>query len=213
MKEDLLFERWVNLLNRIDKDVIKILKIQQIYKGLNDIINKNNELKNTKNAFYGWMATVYLDSVVMGIRRHIKKRRNTISLIRLLDEIKRNHKVISRDRYIKMYSGPEFIANKEFDEFAGVSQPFIDVNQIEKDIVELKKKADYIEKFADKMIAHLDELEIVEFPEYTEVQDCIEYLKNLVKYYMRIICLTYDDYEISFHDWQRIFRQPWIRTA
>ncbi len=104
-----------------------------------------------------------------------------------------------------------FVANKDFDNFVGVDKEYIDSNEVKRDLANLKEKSEYIEEYADKMIAHLDDSEIKELPSYIEVKECLEFFKNIIKKYLVLIHGISDDFEPNFlHDWKKIFRYPWI---
>jgi hypothetical protein len=101
MNEEALFEKWNKWLYTIYNDFLRISTIQHIYIELQEIIDKNSNIQ-VGNLFYWWMDNVYIDSVVMGIRRQLDTKKY-ISLIRLLKEVKDNTTVISRKRFVSLW--------------------------------------------------------------------------------------------------------------
>jgi hypothetical protein len=92
---------WNAWLNIIFKDVQRLLIQQQIYAEVRAIINANKSIQEG-SSFYGWMNDVYIDSMVIGVRRQVDMDRRTVSLVRLLDGIAHKPGAVTRQGYISL---------------------------------------------------------------------------------------------------------------
>ena len=139
----------------ICEDLRRILTFNHIYNELWKII-ENNEILQKDNLFYWWLGQIYFDAITIGIRRFIGKRKDSISLIRFLEEIK-------KDRAYNL---------KE-----------INVQGDIKNIEDITKK---IKDVTNERIAHRGLQEIENIPNYEEVQYAISCLEGVVKKYFEI---------------------------
>ncbi len=150
----------------------------------------------------------------MGIRRQIKIDDDSISFARLLKEISDTPEVLSRNRFVALYKGStvEHFADRDFDEFAGKEGNHVDPSLVKKDFENLKEKAKELEKYADKRIAHLDKRKPKTIPKFKDVDDCIDFLEELMKkYYLLFHAKSLlSILPVYQYDWKAIFREPWL---
>ena len=79
-------------------------------------MKSNNPELNFDNIFYNWITNTYADSMAIGVRRLIDRTKGTISLWRLLNDMKNNAKYFSREWYLTMYDGSfKNLGNNVFD--------------------------------------------------------------------------------------------------
>jgi hypothetical protein len=213
MDEDALLEKWNSWLDIIQADIQNVLTNHHIYLEVQEIINKNPKIQ-IGSAFYELMADVYHESMVMGIRRQLDNRKDSISLKRLLDEIIQNTEILSRNHYVKLYKIlPSHIAHRDFDNLAGEGREYFEPIIAKEDLRLLELKAKNLKTFGNKKIAHMDKSELNELPTYGELNDCIEYLKVLIEKYLRIFRAgSYEIIPAFQYDWKEIFKYPWIEN-
>jgi hypothetical protein len=218
MDENRLFKKWNDWLSIIHTDIQWLLTNYYIYKEIHEIVKKNENIQKN-NAIFAWMSTVCTDYLVMGIRRQIDKRKDSISIVRLIEAIKKNPKVIYRKRFVGMYEAtpnmvralPKYFGNRDFDKLAGVDREYIDPKILDSDIIGLKLKAEKIKEVANKMIAHIDEDDFKDCLSQDEIEDCLDYLEALLKKYLSLFRATdYDIIPVFQFDWLRVLREPWI---
>jgi hypothetical protein len=211
INEDTLFEKWNEWLSIIHEDIQWICTNYFIYGEIQKIIQKNKNLQEN-NAIYYWMSMIVVDSVVIGIRRQLCKRKDTISFVKLLEAIKRKSKVISRKRFVSLYTTlPHNFAHGNFDRLAGVGKEYIDVDIINIDLNDLKCKTKDIEKYANNRVAHFGNGDYKYIPTHDEIQSSLDYLKDLLKKYLLIFrAEDWDIIPIFQFDWLKPFREPWI---
>jgi len=160
------------------------------------------------------MGNVYATTTVIGIRRQLDTDKDSVSFARLLKEIQENSEVLSRDRYVALHEGsviPVQIASSHFDRFAGAGYPYVNSARVDLDLCILKQKAAGIRKFANKRIAHFDRSDFANLPTYAELDDCLDYLEDLLKKYLALFrAEMHSIIPVWQFDWKAIFRVPWI---
>ncbi len=139
----------------------------------------------------------------------------------LLGEICKIPKTLSRNRFVSLYKTDrtknssldmDFLANEDFNEFAGCGCEYIDSTLVHQDFIELKRKVNTIEDYADKRLAHFDKSPPDVIPTFEELDECIDFLEHLMqKYYLLFrgegLLAILPVYPSA---WKDIFREPWI---
>lgn len=218
MMDDILFKKWYEWIDIIYLDIRPLLIIRYVFRKVKDII-KNNPKINKHNLFYDFLGSVYVDSAVMGIRRHVKISGDSISFARLLKEICDKPEILSRKRFVNLYkgSGVENVASEDFDDLVGKGRNYINPNRVKSDLKKLKKIAKKCEKYADWKVAHIDKQAIkknltLKGLKFKDIDSCIDFLEELIKKYyflFRALDLPYI-LPTPQYDWETIFREPWL---
>jgi len=104
---DALFQQWKGWLDTIHVDVRGLHVSRYIYRTVIDIVKSNPNIQ-TDDTFYGWMTTNYVASQVIGIRRQLDNRADSVSLARLLQEVIKSPQVLSKERYLAFYKADGF---------------------------------------------------------------------------------------------------------
>jgi archaellum component FlaC len=208
------FEKWNKWLNQIRDDVEMLVEHQKIFSDLREVVTNNLNLQKEKNnPFVNFIWDSYVGNTLITIRRQLKKN-NDNSLVKLLHEIKDTPQLLSRIRFVNLFSSAKHVeANIIFSqEFSRIDEDHIDPGRVEHDIYNLKVISKKVEDVADKRIAHHDMLPPKSEPDLKEVNECIDYLVELLKKYWFLFTgerIT-GDLQPSLDDWQEIFRMPWI---
>ncbi len=213
MDNDRKFQEWNGWLDKIYSDIQQLLINRHIFNEVQEIIRSNPQVQ-IGSVFYDWMGIVYPSAQVMGVRRQLDNRKDSISLIRLLKEIINCPGVLSRERYLSMYEGsepPADVPNSEFDRYAGRNGQYIDPIRVGEDLENLKLKAEKIKNFATKRVAHFDHRDFEDLPTFGELDEVLNYLEELLKKYLLLFRSQGGDIVPTFlYDWKKIFRYPWI---
>lgn len=103
---------------------------------------------------------------------------------------------------------------QEFDRLAGRGALNINPQMVSDDLRILKDKVSKIRNFANKRIAHFDEYSFKDFPTFGDLDDCLDFMEELLKKYMLLLHADSSDILPSFlYDWEKIFRYPWIEST
>ena len=187
---DQKFQKWGKWLETIRYEVTDLVRSKHIFWKLGDIV-KNNPKIQKPNSFYKFAGDTYIAYSVMGVRRQIKYSRQSVSFVRLLEEIRKNPCVLSRENI-----------------------EHFDPNIAQQDWNKLKFLGGKFEEFADKRIAHYDKRLIENVPSFGELDACIDFLAELTEKYWLLLKsadISNDWISTPVEDfWEEIFRQPWI---
>ena len=211
---DKTFLKWIQWLDVIYKEITGLSVNRHIFWEVQEIIKKNKKIQ-TPSSFYEFLGSAYASLAVMGIRRQIKIDKQSISFARLLDQIAKTPSVISRRRFVALYgTDPRMIemGERDFKKFSNTSGQHIDPTIVTADLERLRTKASKCEKFADMRVAHFDKRALKNPPTFKDLDDCIDYLEELLKKYtliFRATCLT-SVLPTWQYEWKDIFLHPWV---
>ena len=207
------FAKWNRWLEIIYDQVTDLDVYRHIFWEVQNII-KNNQRIQKPSSFYTFLGTSYVALAVMGVRRQIKQGRQSIAFARLLQEIIDTPHVLSRERFVALYTGSvvSHFADRDFDQFSGNGKEHIDPNIVKQDLEKLKKLGLKCEEFADKRIAHYDERAPSNLPTFNELDACIDYLEELLKKYWLLFraAALLSVLPTWQYDWKEIFQEPWL---
>ena len=212
---DQKFEKWKKWLDQIYCQVVDLVTTQRIFSEVWAIVERNPKLQKP-NSFYKFLNDTYAAYGISAVRRQIKPHKDSISFARLLKEIIVTPDVLSRDRFVDLYSANmKNIANDLFDkEFSTKYIDHIDPNIVQWDLYRLETHGNKLEDFADKRIAHYDKRAPQHIPTFAELDACIDCLEELMRKYWLLFKASDlgDNLVLEFTEDYRheIFRQPWI---
>lgn len=217
------WNRWLgdaNLDGSIAHELATLAVIREIYSGLTQMVANNNNLQK-HSAFYSFLQTTYSQSVLMYIRRQVRKDKDSSGLIMLAEDIKKNSELITKDFFSNL-----FIINKPIEDrdewkrfgercfekhFGGALGCRLDPHIIEEDIRRLVKIFDDSSSFTDKRLAHLDKREPTSIPIHSEIESWCDVLNEiLIKYMLIFRAVDYKVAPILVHDWKSIFHNAWL---
>ena len=207
------FNKWSKWLEVIEKEVTNLFRFQHIFNEVQEIIKKNPKIQKP-SSFYEFMGTSYVSFIVMGIRRQIKIDNQSISFARLLKEIIETPEILTRKRFVALYSSGigEELGNRDFNLFAENGADHIDSSKIQEDFEKLKQVGKKLEDFADKRIAHRDKREPKTIPIFQDIDDSISFFGELLKKYVLLFRAEGLPFVLPVYqyDWKEIFKHAWL---
>jgi AbiU2 len=205
-------EKWLRWIEVIKSEITDLVVTNHIFHETQKLIANNSKLP-TSNDFYGYLRYTYVTHVVMGLRRQIKVKPESISMSRLLCEVSENPQILSRAHFVSLYVGSEHAshANDDFDKFATPDATHINADLVKKDLEEFKRAVKKCECLSDRRIAHRD-TRAVDEPTYDDIEQCICLLDKLYsKYYLLFRASSMHPLLPAWqYDWKEVFRTPWI---
>lgn len=203
------------MLNVIKAEVEKLITNRYIYIEIRNIFDNNSQISRLHD-FFWWIYRNHLNYALMSIRRLYDEHRDCDSLLRFLKIISSGPTILSREKYVDIFRGRggEERANSMYDKIVGEGKDHIDPKEVEKEIEILREKKEKFEELIDKRFAHLDSGEVTRIPKTEDLEDILEYLKDLtIKY--SILFDGLDHLEIGpscSTNWTDIFKIPWIQS-
>ena len=213
MTVDPKIKKWSGWLkNHVTPEVSQLLWSSNIYAETR-LIASSNPAINTSNRFYEWIDRNYVDTTLMGIRRQLDDHKDAASLKKLLSDMKENYHLLTRKRYLGLYSEEmQNVGNKDYDNLAGESVNTFPVEKLEKDLNKLEDINNLHKTYIDKRLAHHQKITTLNpMGTYQDLDDAIIIFKEItVRYYLLLLAETIELFTSPKRDWKSIFSQAWI---
>ncbi len=197
---------------------VRALRVNQhVFWEVQQIITKNPNLRKP-STFYGWMGNMYAAAMSVAVRRLIDKSRDTVSFVRLLEQLRSNPSCVSREAYKKRFANPSLPRNyidRDYGGLVGQGMAIPDQNAIAHEINSLKKSAEPLKRFVDENIAHSARRKTNGLPKFKDLDDAIEVLDAMCMRYLHLFRGTGMTTALPTwqYDWKEIFRYAWISDS
>jgi hypothetical protein len=209
--------KWKRWLNDLRDEVSQLLISREVYIEVRNIVAANPAVR-TNNRLITWMTWNYVQGMLIGVRRLVDSRTDTISLVRLLREMEMHSDLLTREAHVQLYSedDTEWQAHGTFDNLAGEGASAYPRDKLLNDRERLLVLWKKLKPLANKRIAHLDEAKNVgSLPKYQDLDDIVDEIERQVKHYCLLIEAR--DYvslqPVPQYDWKAIFRVPWLSES
>jgi len=210
-------EKREQLLRQIDKveaDARRLALDHYIYREVRSIVSENSNLQG--GYFFTWMFDNFVVTTAMSVRRLADGRSDVVSLRNLLQELRENPHLFSRDYFVELCSRgnlPEEIHQRTYDRLVGHDMEQLSRRHIGREIAELEEKTRLIRDLANRKFAHSARAgEPEELPTFETLEDCLDFFQELVKKYMVLMRGTAITTLLPTfqYDWKQPLRFPWI---
>lgn len=206
------FERWFQWIERIKADLTQIINHKQVYSYFIEMVNANIEhIKNNEGIlFCDFVRECYAVQAAISIRRHVKIKEDSISLMKLLVQIKESANQFSYEFYLTRYPVNGFEWQKSTFQSFSKDGKIISEETIDDDMQELKNIGHQVSNFVDRVIAHLDKRGSDEKVTYGDLDQAIDLLNKITcKYITLITSAGYMSLQPTIQfDWRNIFTVP-----
>ncbi len=210
-----ILSRWREWLDRIREDVLHLHLNRHVWRDLVAIVRSNPAIPEPGHIM-GWFAALYSTTQAIGIRRHADLDKQSITLARLLEQIRGRPDVMSRSRYLRFYHDADERERKrahaEYDSFSGGGRDVISVTLVAADLAQLGESTKRIAKYATRLLAHLDARGIDDIPTYDDLDIALAELERLLKKYTLLLrCEALASAEpVLQYNWKSALTVPWI---
>ena len=206
------FQKWEDWCEKIKDDLMQLINYKQIHDYFIGVANANLEhiKANEGILFCDFVRKCYGIQAAVGIRRHIKSGDDSISLMRLLEQIKKCANQFTYEFYLQCYpiDGHEW-QRSTFDSFSDDGK-VISEQKIQDDIQELNKIGGKVTSLVDRGIAHLDKRGIEGAVTYNDLDECLDLFNSIARKYITLLTsAAYLTLQPAIQsDWQKIFTVP-----
>jgi hypothetical protein len=210
--DDELYERLNGELDRVYAEVRSLRVNQHVCWEVQKIIRNNPNLRKP-STFYGWMGNLYAAAMSAAVRRLVDRRKDTVSFVRLLENVKAKPSCVSRKAYKKRCTNPNLplkYLDKDYDGLIGPVMPHPDPVKIADEIRKLKERTEPLRRFVNEHVAHNAIQQSKSLPTFQELDDAIDMLEALAKRYLHlfrgaVLTLALPTWQ---YDWKAIFHYP-----
>jgi HEPN superfamily AbiU2-like protein len=202
--------RWVAWLDTIWNDVIPMMAARQIWRGYMHLIRANPPVE-TPGTFHSWVTSNYARTQAIGIRRQTDVRTDVVSLGRLLPEVEQFPRVVSRARYVALYSPNDIdSANRDFDTHVGAGRDHLDPADVARDRARLAKSAQPVRHWVDKQVAHWDQGQFTDTITLAEIHRSLDDVIDLADRYRTLLTASAMVRRVVLSAWESVLtRGAW----
>lgn len=214
--------KWLCWMKDIENEISHLLGDVEAFRRVREIVNANPRIQKP-HRFYRYLYDSYISHAIIGLRRQLKRDTDSISLVRLLEEIAKAPQELSFNYYCSLLTQSLAqtelaIIKNDFKRHADASGTHVCPQMVEDDLDRLRKTTIACEEYADKRIAHRDKGEPKLIKTYEDLEDELNNSLNVLQQ-------TYEKYYVLFHagsitvkptyqgDWKAIFSEPWMRDS
>ena len=205
--------KWRRWLDRLYPEIQSLVIARHIYLKVGAIVQHNSRIQ-TPGDFAAWITRNYVLATSVSVRKLCDRRSDSISLYRLLDEIRRDPSVVTRRTFLQLYSVEDrCLAHRSFDRIAGTGRARLPASVVELDIQVLKRTERGIRRYVNKYAAHLDARNVRRrLPTFADLDSCVDQLHRLYVKYERLLSSRRPNNLLPTwqYEWTRVFRIPWI---
>lgn len=211
MRTDPRFQKWCKWIDTILDDIQQVYFHRSMYDGLRTLVAKYDQ-QDKDTLFFAFLQNIFVDSLAMGIRRHIKTDGDSVSLAGLLSELQSAPYLVTREDYYSLWQRQDIMNRafmaRDFALFASQDAPHIDLGLVQNDLRDLKKTCEAAVHLADRRIAHHDKRGLDYDIPLQKLLNALELVVKLAKKYY--LLFTAKDMEMcpvpTILPWPR----PWI---
>ncbi len=205
--------RWKRWLRHVYDEIVEMALDRHVYREVQAMIAANTNL-HVPSVFFDWMSRTYVADLAVAIRRQTDKDTRSISLLRLIRDVRDHPEVMSRRRFVGLY-GPgrmRTLGHRDFERFAKKGSDQINPTVIHKHERELLAAERKLRRFVNKHVAHRSRFPMRHLPTYGDLDTCLDVLERLLKEYKLLIEAAGLSRVVPViqYDWRRPFRVAWI---
>jgi len=203
--------KWQRWQGQIEHELVSLLGSRQIYKSYGEIVTGNEAVQKGGPLFHNWIVDNYVTYVAMAIRRQADTDSDSVSLARLISDIRDHPESMTRVAHVAFYENfiVEGYGDRAFTANAGPGD-YIDPTIAEKDLEELREVSLSVSQLASRTIAHKSTRQVPELT-FNDIDECIEVIKKIAQKYILLLSAAHNVLEPVMDDWQTIFTMKWIK--
>jgi hypothetical protein len=208
------FERWRRWAEKIRDDLQGIVNYQQVYEYFIEMANANLEHINENHGhlFCDFVHRCYGVHAATGIRRHVKSDKDSISLMKLLDQLQKGSSQFTYEFYLQQFPLQKDKWEWQKSTFAGFSEngQTLSAQMVLEDQEAIRIVAGKVSDFTDRAIAHLDQRGIEEAVTYYDLAESLSLFNRIACKYITLFAgEAYTTLKPTIlYDWTKIFLVP-----
>jgi hypothetical protein len=194
-------EKWETWIDSIRRQVVHLMDFRRWNAVYEDVVN-NNPALNPNNQMLYYFRYVYKDYAVLAVRRLVKRDKDSITLIGLIDDLIENHTMLTRSWTYEMFRRPlpggftydasmsDHLAGLHWKNYCDASGQYLDKGPLEVDLIELEEATQLLVHISDREIAHNDKRKVdPQFtrPTYDSLDNALALIERLTKKYTLIL--------------------------
>ena len=217
INSDKRLAKWTGWLwNHIGPEIHSLHVNREMWLGTQQIIAANPTLP--RSYWWQFMSDTYGTMLAVALRRQVEAKDGVITLGRLVLEISNTPTHLSRDYYLTRYGTDDtrlpWARQHWAEEFAGDVGDHLDPKIPVADLERMTNAVARVKAVADRHLAHRDRRAVPadSVAALGEAHDAIDVIGSIYRRYMCLMTGVENAVLLPpfDHDWQAVFRQPWI---
>ena len=199
-------------LGKIRSEVIHIAHMDDVFWQIQAVIQSNPAI-DRPGIIQDWIARAYSDSVLAGLRRLGDRRRDNLSLWRVLESMKACTSLITRVWYVEMHEAElKRLANEWFDDLIGVGKRNLNSATISEKQKELEAALESVVNFANENITHLAAKPTGAIVTFLDVRKALARAFRVFTWCSRLLDSTVplSAVPVNLENWLKDLRVPWL---
>jgi hypothetical protein len=205
---------WNGWLDIISQDIFDLAMNRHTLRELRKIVAANREIQEP-GFFHEWLETLYATTQAVGVRRQNDNSNDVVSLRRLLESLKANANLLTRERFINLYPlrMRDCHAEDTFDKYCGSGRDYLDQAVMDKLLKRLDDTATAVHQLVSKRIAHHVQGASA-IATFDDLDKALDSLEDVLKHTVMILQADglHTAVPVNLENWKAIFRKPWIPT-
>lgn len=224
--DDSVWDRWLREIEIIKEDLSQAVDDQAVFRHFLNVVNENSDWIETHhgNEFVWFVFSCYVDRAIMQIRRQIKNKDDSHSLVRLLSQMHKCADQITYAYYLKRFPATNpridwqrvtfrnFVKRDATGCLSIDDETAISLDLIAEHLGQVDALRQPTEDIADKFIAHIDKKRLPKDIKFDDIKAMIDLLDRLCsQYYCLLTSKGYSTLEsVRTSPWQQIFFVPLV---
>lgn len=227
VKAENVLDEWRRDFGVIYADVQDLAVQRHLYREIIALAAANPELEHVSSDVFEWMAKVYSHAAVVAVRKQVDRGPDTTSLRRLLLAIAHRPELLSREAYVvrgvASRNSPQpgeleafrQIAEKRFDELAGVGAPSLTAPAAMADVARLDAAVAAIRQYTNRLVAHRGKGGAAKLPTWDELNVAIDTIAELIRKYNELLAAGLAPQLVPTwqYDWKDSLRVAWMGAS
>ncbi len=218
-----VIRNWKGRLELIERELDDLVLHIRLFKRVAEIVERNSKI-NKPNHFYRFLDWAFNQATAMSIRRLMGTKPDERLLGKLLYDIKANCHLISRKRFLAIWSNDPESATRAFSDLCGDGVDCLQKCLVQKDIERIGQVCKEINRYATQWVAHdlgskknscgrLVRPETVGL-NLANFEDAASVLVEVFNRYNQLLGGPKVAFEsmVFTYKWDDIFKTPWIEA-
>lgn len=212
-KDTVRWQQWIR--EDLFQDVVGLFYERAMYRDYWIIVQNAPATVRSGPQFHSWVRHNYARAVALGLRRQIDKRRDVVSLRRLMSQVAAGSEEVTREWHVGLAGSDEFLRQRSSTSFDKWGESRVQRRIVQRDIDRLDEVTAPAVRWVDSTVAHLSEnrKELEISLKFADLHGAVDVVVELYKSYSVLLTGSYPAVEeLAIDPWHHIFEISWNKA-
>jgi AbiU2 len=147
-----------------------------------DIVRENPDVRPSH--YFAYLSSTYGSSEAVAVRRLADERKDVVSLVTLIKDIRRHARVITADWWVGLQAGADI---RDFRRFEASGTNHFDPAIAARDLAQLHAAVARVKKYVDHHLAHRDQDPTKEIPTFADIHAALDSVGEVFRTYCMLL--------------------------